>query len=353
MYRVALLTAFCVFMVGRPADTQSKIESPRPIPDLGIGADLRGSLPFAADSAWNKPLDNAPLRHDSDQLIANIGPSAGIHAEFGSGTYRGAKIGIPYVVIPEDERLVPINLSPYGESADLGSPAYRYPIPPDAPIEGYGTLDEYSDRHVIVVQRDLKSPNGLGKLYELFQAFPQGNYPRATTGWQAFGAIFDMTKGDLQRPDGWTSADAAGLPIFPGLVRFDEVARAVAEAGENGIIPHAFRFTLAPGYTAHLLVPPAQHVAGWGVGKAPFGMRVRLKASWQPTTGAKWPPELMVIVNTLKRFGMIMADNGGNWFITGAPDERWDNNKLHWLSYIKASDFEVVDSGPVKASRPK
>jgi hypothetical protein len=322
----------------------------RPLPDLGIGANLNGARPFSADSAWNQRVDHLPVRSDSDRIIGAVGPTVGLHPEFGSGLYRGDKIGIPYMVIPKDQPLVPILFKAYAEQADLGRPPYRYPIPPDAPIENVNAK-EGSDRHVILVQRDETSPNGLGKLYELFQA----RSFKAADGslrWEAYGSIFDMTRGDLQRPQGWTSADAAGLPIFPGLVRYEEVKRAIDQAGVNGVVPHAFRFTLAAGYTAHKLVAPAQHVAGWGAGAGPFGMRVRLKQSWQPPAAFRAKPELMVIANTLKTYGMIMADNGGSWFVTGAPDERWNNDDLHSLGLIRASDFEVVDTGPWIDSKP-
>lgn len=311
-------------------------------PDLGIGADLHGALPFALDSAWNTRVDTLPVRSDSAALIIAMGWAEGLHAEFGSGLYDGDKIGIPYVVVPENQQLVPVTLDPYPDQGDAGP----YPIPPTAQIESENAKD--SDRHVIVVQRDAKSPNGLGELYELFRAFrPPAGGPSA---WRGYGCIFDMRKGDLQRPDGWTSADAAGLPIFPGLVRYEDVKRAVDQAGRNGVIPHAFRYTVDGTRTAWKVIAPAQHVAGANDGRTPFGVRVRLRASWQ--TPPDWPDWMAVLVNTLKTYGMIMADNGGAWFVTGAPDERWDNDILGNLRKIKPGDFEVVNTGTPRAMKP-
>jgi hypothetical protein len=310
-----------------------------PTPSLGVGADLNDCLPFSLSSAWNHDVSSSPLRSDSSSLICRIGSSAGLHPDFGSGTYGGSSIGTPYVVIPETQPLAPITFNPYPGECDLGTPPGFYPIPMDAPIEGLGG-PAGGDRHVIVAQAKASSPNGLGNLYELFQAFPQGNYPSATTGWTAFGCIFDMAGGDMQRPQGWTSADAAGLPIFPGLVKYDEVRRASLV---DGHVNHAFRFTIDPAYTALLHVPPAENEAGVGSGPVPFGMRVRLKASWVPPPGST--PLLMAIVRTLKKYGMIMADNGANWFLAGSPDARWDNAEMHWLTKITGHDFEIIDTG--------
>ena len=183
------------------------------------------------------------------------------------------------------------------------------------------------------MQRDCGKPNQLGKLYETFRTVPVGNYPTSVEYWTAFsGAVFDLNSNAL-RPAGWTSTDAAGLPIFPGLVRYDEVA-----AGE---IRHALRFTLAPGYTRKAYVYPATHHAGSGTTSeyAPFGMRVRLKAN---VDISYLPPNVQIIARAMKNYGMLLADNGGNWFVTGAPDERWNNDELAWLGYLTAGDFEVI-----------
>ena len=174
-----------------------------PLPSLGKGADLNGSRPFSATSEWNLRVDKAPLAVNSAKLIASISPHIGLHADFGSGLWEGKPIGIPYVVVPEDQPIVPFRNVLWPSEGDGGP----YPIPKDAPVEGGG------DRHVIVVQRDPSSPNGLGMLYEMYDAAYTG------TGWTGHGAVFDMRKGDHQLPKGWTSADAAGLPIFPGLGR--------------------------------------------------------------------------------------------------------------------------------------
>lgn len=313
---------------------------------LGPNADLGDHLPFAS-SAWNTPIDTLAVHPSSAELIAASGPEAGLHADFGNGLYKGSKIGIPYVVVPENQPLVPINLTTYPEVADRGP----YPIPPSAPIEGYGAPSaDYSDNHVIVVQRDSSSPNCLGKLYELFRAVPNGNYPLSVSSWSGYGCVFDMRRGDRQRPEGWSSADAAGLPIFPGLLRYDEVRRAIERHGDQGVVAHAIRFTVSAGFTAWKKIAPAQHCAGWNAGKIPFGWRVRLRSSFQPA--ADWPIEVKVIVNTLKRYGLIMADNAGPWFLGGSPDERWNNDRLRYLGYVKGRDFEMVNTGPIEACTP-
>jgi hypothetical protein len=223
--------------------------------------------------------------------------------------------------------MVPFTLSEWPDEGDPGP----YPIPPHAPIEGG------SDAHVIVVQRDPSSRNGLGKLYEVFEAQPDGS---GCTGY--VGAVFDMRRGDFQRPMGWTSADAAGLPIFPGLVRYDEVEQAIQKDGEKGVIPHALRFTLEQMHTAMSYAGNASHWADSLKGSAPFGMRVRLSADYAIPEDA--PIEAKVILNTLKTYGMILADNG-SWYISGAPDKRWNDDNLQAMKqYVHGSDFEVVDS---------
>ena len=303
------------------------------LPNLGINANLNGALPFSPDSEWNMRVDDAPTVGDSARIIASVGPDSGLHPEFGSGTWNGSKIGIPYVIVDEGQPPVPFDLNLYTEEGDPG----HYPIPKDAPIE------EGVDRHMIVVQRDPSAPNGLGKLYETYLT----QYDES--GWSGYGAIFDMTKGDHQRPDGWTSADAAGLPIFPGLLKYDEVQQAVARDGEKGVVPHALRFTLEDAYTDNSYVGAASHYAGTDGGAAPFGMRVRLKADFE--YAPSWPVEVKVILNTLKTYGMILADNGGNWFVGGAPDERWDNDDLHLLKNVRGEDFEVVDTSDLTPSK--
>ena len=290
---------------------------------LGAGASLNGAVPFPADNAWNTDISQAPVDPNSDNLIAGIGLSQGLHPDFGSGLYAGAPIGIPYVVVSSAQAMVPIDFVAYGDQSDPGP----YPIPANAPIEGQ--LADGSpfggDRHVIVIDRDTN------RLYEMDNSFPQSD-----GSWQAdSGAIFDLDSDDV-RPTaqpGWTSADAAGLPIFPGLARYDEVAA--------GTIPHALRFTVQSTREAYL--PPANHWASSSTNAnlPPMGMRVRLKASYViPSTFSQ---DSQVILHALKTYGMIVADNGSNWFISGAPDSRWNNDNLVGeLGSVQGSNFEVV-----------
>jgi Ca2+-binding RTX toxin-like protein len=296
------------------------------LPGLGVGADLHGAIPFSTQSEWNLRVDKAPLAANSAKIIAAISPLMGLHADFGSGLWDGHPIGIPYIVVDKSQPLVPFTNTLWPNEGDHGP----YPIPNNAPIEGGG------DGHVIIVQRDSSSPNGLGKLYEIYQA------DRLGSGWIGQGSVFDMQAGDHQRPTGWTSADAAGLPIFPGLARYDEVANAIARDGANATLGHALRFTLTQAHTAMSFVGAASHFADSLDGPAPFGMHVRLRASYQ--ISASLPIEDRVILNTLKQYGMILADNGSDWYISGSPDSHWDNDHLHVLGLVHGSDFQVVDS---------
>lgn len=289
--------------------------------DLGIGANLNGAIPFPADNAWNRNIRAAPVDPNSDALIRSIGIATGLHPDFGAGLYQGAPIGIPYVVVPGTQPLVPVRFVAYADESDPGP----YPIPPDAPIEG-GPASK-GDRHVIVIDKDNN------RLYELFRAFPQ------TDGsWRAdCGAVFDLAS-NLVRPGaepGWTSADAAGLPIYPGLARYDE-----ARLGPGGI-RHALRFTVSR--TRRAYVPPANHWASSSTDPdlPPMGMRVRLKAAYQiPSNFGKATRALLW---AMKRYGLIVADNGSNWYVTGAPDDRWNNDRLvDELDQVKGVDFEVV-----------
>ena len=256
----------------------------------------------------------------SDAIIAAIGADAPLHPDFGT-VWEGAPSGIPYVVVGAGQAGVPIEFTAFGDESDPGP----YPVPLDAPIEGgpAGT----GDRHVLVLDRDA------WVLYELFDAHPVGGGER----WRAAaGAVFDLRSNAL-RPAGWTSADAAGLPILPGLVRYDEVV-------ERGEIRHALRFTAAP--TRRGYVHPARHFASDRTDPdlPPMGMRVRLKAGYD-TSG--FPPEARVILEALKRYGMFLADNGGDWFLSGAPDPRWNDAALATLKSVRGRDFEVVEMGPV------
>jgi hypothetical protein len=290
---------------------------------LGVDANMNGAVPFPADNAWNTDISAAPVDPNSDNLIASIGLNAGLHPDFGSGYYGGAIIGIPYVVVSASQPSVPITFTAYGDQSDPGP----YPVPPNAPIEGQKRNGRPfgGDRHVLVIDRDSN------RLYEMFRAFLQPD-----DGWKAgSGAIFDLDSDDV-RPTaqpGWTSADAAGLPIFPGLARYDEVAL--------GEIPHALRFTVA--HTREAYVPPANHWASSDTDPnlPPMGMRVRLKASYViPPTFHR---QTKVILAALQKYGMMVADNGSDWYISGAPGPHWNNNALvNELRQVTGSNFEVV-----------
>ena len=288
---------------------------------LGVGASLNGWRPLPASDAWNTPVDKARVDPRSAQLIASIGLGGHLHPDFGAD-WNGGPFGIPYVVVAGTQRTVPVSFE-YADESDHGP----YPIPPGAPIEG-GTSSD-GDRHVIVVDRDHR------RLYELYGAYPANG----GASWRAgSGAVFDLATGK-PRPAGWTSADAAGLPIFPGLVRYDEVSA--------GHIDHALRFTVAR--TRKAYVAPARHFASSSTDPnlPPMGMRVRLKASFDISG---YPAQARVILQALKTYGMIVADNGSNWYLSGAPDTRWNDDRLGTLKQVPGSAFEVVAMGPVTTS---
>jgi hypothetical protein len=287
---------------------------------LGQGASLNGFLPFPADNLWNQDISAAPVDPNSAAIINFIGANDAVHPDFGSGLYAGSSIGIPYVVVGSAQSFVNINFTAYGSESDPGP----MPVPPDAPIEGYPAPGS-GDRHVLVLD------NSNCWLYELYSS-----YPNTDGSWNAASAAVWDLLADEQRPLTWTSADAAGLPVFAGLVRYDEVA--------GGQIDHALRFTLQSSRAA--FVPPASHWASNSSNPyaAPMGMRMRLKASFDISS---YSATNQVILKALQKYGMIMADNGSNMYISGAPDDRWDNNDLHLLGNLDASDFEVVSMNPV------
>ncbi len=291
--------------------------------DLGPGAALNGAIPFPADNAWNTDISNAPVDPNSANLIASIGSNTSVHPDFGSGLYQGAPIGIPYVVIAGTQANVATHYSDFADESDPGP----FPIPGNAPIEGQMADGSAfgGDRHVIVIDRDHN------RLYELGNAYPQPD-----GSWNASGGYKFFLDSNNVRPGGqpgWTSADAAGLPIFPGLVRYEEAAA--------GLIPHAVRFTVNASRRAY--VPPATHYASSNTSAnlPPMGMRVRLKASF--VIDPSFTKESKAIMQALKTYGMIVADNGSNWYINGAPDPRWNNSKLlSELGTLKGSNFEVI-----------
>lgn len=286
------------------------------MPGGAAGPSIGGCAVFPADNIWNRRIDDLPVDANSTAYVNEIGASAGLHPDFGAGLWDGGPIGIPYEIVPAGQPMVPINFIWYGDESDPGP----YPVPPDAAIEG--GPDSSGDRHVLVVDQ------GSCTLYELYAATP-----RADGGWDAgCGAVFDLRSNAL-RPDTWTSADAAGLPLLPGLVRYDEVA--------SGAIRHALRFTVPR--TRRAYVWPARHYASTSTiaSRPPMGQRFRLKRSFDISG---FSPANRVILQALKDYGMILADNGSAWYLSGAPDERWDNDDLHDLQVgVHGSDFEAVD----------
>lgn len=299
----------------------------RPLPVWADGPTLGGCPLFPVDNIWNTPIDQLPVDASSSAYITSIGATTRLHADFGAGEWppgSGSKIGIPFVVVPASQPLVAITSFLYASQSDPGP----YPIPPNAPIEGAPSTS--GDRHVLVLRQ------GECKLYELYRAFPNGNGT-----WRGdSGAVFTMTSHAL-RPDGWTSADAAGLPILPGLARYDEVL-----AGE---IKHALRFT-AP-QTRRAYVWPARHFASSNTSAAlpPMGQRFRLKASF--VIDNSFSPQGRVLLRAMQKYGLILADNGSAWYISGAPDERWDNDALTAdFNRVRGSDFEAVNVSSLQIS---
>ncbi len=272
---------------------------------------------FPPDNPWNTDVSRLPVHKNSRDWLTSIGLDKPLHPDFGT-VWNGVPNGIPYVVVGKDQPQVPIAFQ-YADESDPGP----YPIPKDAPIEG-GEKGE-GDRHVIVIDCQAQ------KLYELFSASRQG------PGWKAgSGAVFDLTSNKL-RPAGWTSADAAGLPIFPGLARYEETV-------EQGEIRHALRFTVRK--TQRGYIAPATHFASRSndTHLPPMGLRVRLKADFEISG---YPKTAQVILRGLKKYGMLLADNGGDWFLSGAPHPRWNDDELHALKKVKGSDFECVDTGTI------
>jgi hypothetical protein len=269
---------------------------------------------FPADNAWNQRVDALPVASNSAVLIQSIGLSTGLHADFGSGLYGGSPIGIPFDVITKKTARSRVSFD-YADESDR----VRYPIPKTVHIEG--GRQSNGDRHALLLDRDAC------RLYELYALYPKGS------GWTAgSGAVWNLRSNAL-RPAGRTSADAAGLPIFPGLARYDEVAR--------GVIDHALRFTASR--TRKQFVYPARHYASSSDDPSlpPMGVRVRLKAG---VDISGYPKQARIVLQALKTYGMILADNGSNWYITGAPSPKWSNDDLHSLGRITGSMFEVVDT---------
>jgi hypothetical protein len=273
---------------------------------------IGGCPVFPASNPWNRDISRAPVHPRSAAYIRSFNAGARfLHADFGGG----GQYGIPYRVVPRTQRRVPIRFTDYGDESDPGP----YPIPLNAPVE------RGSDRHVLVLQR------GTCRLFELFNA------RRSGAGWAASsGALFDLRSNRL-RPPGHTSADAAGLPIVPGLARYDEV--------RAGVIAHALRVTVDE--TQRGYIHPARHYASSSTDPAlpPMGLRLRLKAGYPL---GRFRGQALVILRALKRYGLIVADNGRSWYITGASDRRWNDQDLNQLKTVPGSAFEAVYTGPVR-----
>lgn len=291
--------------------TVSSSPKPGSQPSSAVTAPMIGGCPvFAADNAWNTDVSTTPVHPNSATWVASVNSSrTTLHPDVGSNP----DYGIPYVVVASGVPRVPVRYTDYGDESDPGP----FPIPANAPVEAG------SDRHVIVVQ------SGSCELFELFNAQRDG------AGWSASsGARYDLRANTL-RPAGWTSADAAGLPILPGLLRYDEVA--------SGEIRHALRFTASKTQRAYLA--PARHQAGRADPTLPpMGARFRLRAD---ADLSRFRGHALVVLTALKRYGMIVADNGSSWFISGATDPRWNDEDLDQLKTVPGSWFEVVDSGPM------
>ena len=274
-----------------------------------------------ADSFWHADVSALPVHAQSAPWISSIGATAGLKADFGAGQWNGGPIGIPYTTVPGTQPRVPVSFG-YADESDPGP----YPVPPNAPIEGGSSSS--GDRHVLVVDRDAC------RLWELYSAYPQNGGASWTAG---SGATWSLTS-NAMRPLGWTSGDAAGLPILPGLVRYDEVA-----AGE---IDHVIRFT-AP-RTAGAYVWPASHKAQTGgASDPPMGAWLRLKASYDISG---YSAHNQVILRALKKHGMVLADNGSSLFMSGAPDPGWNDSDLNALRAVPGSAFEAVDVSSLKVS---
>jgi hypothetical protein len=269
---------------------------------------------FPKSNPWNRRVDKLPVAKDSGTLIRSMGIASGLHADFGSGAWDGGPIGIPFDVVTRKTPRSKVSFEYSDESDHVG-----YPIPKRVHIE-YG-----SDHHALLIDRDAC------RLYEL------GGLDRSGRRWHAWaGAVWSLRSNKL-RPPGWTSADAAGLPIFPGLARWDETRR--------GMIDDALRFTAAR--TRRAYVWPARHYASSSTDPSlpPMGLRVRLRASFDVRP---FPRQARIVLVALKRYGMILADNGANWYVSGAPSPGWSNDQLHTLGRVHGSDFEVVDTSALR-----
>lgn len=301
----ALVTTFCLSAISPSA----ALRIPR-APDCRI---------FPKNNVWNRRVDKLSVARNSRRIIRSIGRSVGLHADFGSGRYQGRSIGIPYTIVKRSTPRHRVRFDYSSESDHVG-----YPIPKDVKIEG--GRKSSGDRHALLVDKDAC------KLYELFAL-----HRRSDGGWRAgSGAVWNLDSNKL-RPRGWTSADAAGLPILPGLARYDEVRR--------GRINHALRFTV--GETRRKYIYPARHFASDSGSHSlpPMGLRVRLKKGFDISG---YPRQARIVLKALKRYGMILADNGSNWYISGAPNRNWSNDALHSLGGVPGRHFVVVNTSHLR-----
>jgi hypothetical protein len=269
---------------------------------------------FPKTNAWNRRVDKLPVAKDSAAMIRSIGTGSAVHADFGSGLWEGSPIGIPYDVVTKKTVRLKVSFEYSDESDHVG-----YPIPKRVHIEGG------SDHHALLIDKTSC------RLYEL------GGLARTGGRWHAWAGATWSLRSNRLRPATWTSADAAGLPIFPGLARYDEVRR--------GVIDHALRFTASR--TRRAYVWPARHYASSSTDTSlpPMGLRVRLKASFD---ARPFPRQARIVLVALKRYGMLLADNGSSWYITGAPSPGWSNDQLHTLGRVTGSDFEVVNASSLR-----
>jgi hypothetical protein len=269
---------------------------------------------FPASNPWNQRVDRLPVASNSATMVRSIGVGTGVHADFGSGLYDGGKIGIPFDVVTSKTPRSAVSFD-YADESDR----VRYPIPRGVHIESG------NDHHALLLDRSAC------RLYEL------GGLQRSGGRWHAWAGATWNLRSNKVRPAGWTSADAAGLPILPGLARYDEARR--------GVINHALRFTAVR--TRRAFIYPARHYASSSTDPSlpPMGLRVRLKAGFNLSG---FPPQARVVLLAMKRYGLILADNGSNWYVSGAPSPGWSNDQLHTLGRVKGSDFEVVDSSSLR-----
>jgi len=306
-FRIALLIGSSVIALNLPIGARASHTI------QAQSAELGNCPVFPADNAWNQDISGLLVDAKSATYIGSMGAATHIHPDFGSDL----SYGIPYVVVSGTQEKVPINFTDFGDESDPGP----YPIPANAMVEGNGTA---GDQHVIAVDKDNC------KLYELYSSSYVG------PGWIASsGAVFDL-RSDARRPDGWTSADAAGLPIFAGLIRYSEVVA--------GVIPHAIRMTA--NHVQRAYIYPATHYAGndTNPNDPPMGLRIRLKASFDISS---YNPTSKVILTAFKKYGLIMADIGSDWFFSGGTDARWDDKVLNQLKQVPGSAFEVVQAGTI------